>query len=346
MAKKTKVVVVTGASAGVGRATVREFARSGRVALALLARGREGLEEARREVEDAGGKALVIPIDVSDPAQVEQAAETVEREFGPIDVWVNCAMVSVFSPVREMTSEEYRRVTEVTYLGYVNGTLTALKRMEGRGRGVVVQVSSALGFRGIPLQSAYCAAKHAIVGFTESLRAELLHEKSDIRVTMVHLPSVNTPQFDQVRAKVPVRIRPVPPVFEPEVAARAIVWAAHHPRRRAITVGGSSLQVIFGNRVAPGLLDRILSKKGYSGQLEDAPADPNRPDNLWSPVPGDLGAHGRFGEEAKDKSPQTWLTTHRALLGAVCAVGAGSLALLRSGRARRLLPAVGARGAT
>jgi NAD(P)-dependent dehydrogenase (short-subunit alcohol dehydrogenase family) len=333
MAERSQVIVVTGASAGIGRATVRAFARGRKqVAIALLARGREGLEEARREVEDAGGEALVIPTDVADAAQVEAAAERAERELGSIDVWVNCAMVSVFSPVREMAPEEFRRVTEVTYLGYVYGTLAAMRRMGRRNEGVIVQVSSALGYRSIPLQSAYCAAKHAIVGFTESLRSELIHDKSRIRVTMVHLPSHDTPQFDQVKSRLSHRAQPVPPIFAPEVAARAIVWAAAHPRR-SVTVGAPALKAIVGNKLFPGLIDRYLARTAFSGQQTDAPEDPNRPHNLWAPVPGDRGAHGRFGEQAKSRSLYTWLNLHRRILGVVSlgVAAAGALATLPRG---------------
>lgn len=315
-----KVVVVTGASAGLGRATVRAFAERG-ASLGLLARGVDGLEGARREVEQAGGRAIVAPTDVADAEQVEAAAERIERELGPIDVWVNDAMVSVFSPVKEMTAEEFRRVTEVTYLGYVHGTLAALRRMLPRDRGAIVQVGSALGYRAIPLQAAYCAAKHAIVGFTEALRCELLHDESGVKVTMVQMPAFNTPQFDWVKSRLPRKPQPVPPIFQPEVGAKAIVYAAQHPNKREYWVGFPAVKAIVGERVAPGLLDRYLAKKGYDAQQTDGAADPDRPNNVWSPVPGDHGAHGRFDERSKGKSVQLWASLNRGLL-ALAAVGA------------------------
>src|SRR5918992_18680 len=320
---KPEVVVITGASAGVGRAVARAFAREG-AHIGLLARGRDGLEVARREVEELGGRALVVPTDVADADAVERAAEAVEQEFGPIDIWVNNAMVSVFSPVKEMRPEEYRRVTEVTYLGYVYGTLAALRRMLPRDRGTIVQVSSALAYRAIPLQSAYCAAKHAIKGFTESLRSELLHDGSGVRVTMVHMPALNTPQFEWVKSRLPRRAQPVPPIFQPEIGARAVVYAALHPDRRDLTVGWSSMRAIWGNRVAPGLLDRYLARSGYRSQQTDEPEPLTRADNLWEPAPGDHGAHGRFDARARRYSPQLWLTEHRslALLLGAGAVGA------------------------
>lgn len=307
---KDKVVVVTGASAGVGRATVRAFAREG-ASVGLIARGRERLEAARAEVEQCGGRSLVLPVDVADAEAVDAAAERVERELGPIDVWVNNAMTSVFSPALEMTAEEFRRVTEVTYLGYVHGTLSAVRRMRERG-GTVVQVSSALAYRSIPLQSAYCASKHAIVGFTASLRSEILHAGIPVHVTMVHMPALNTPQFDWVKSRLPHKAQPVPPIFQPEVAAKAILWAASH-KRRAISVGLPTLKAIFGNRFIPALLDKYLARKGFSAQQTDEPRDTARPANLWEPVPGDPGAHGRFDEQATSRSQQLWLTEHRAL---------------------------------
>lgn len=328
-----KVVVVTGASAGLGRATVRAFAERG-ASLGLLARGVDGLEGARREVEQAGGRAIVAPTDVADAEQVEAAAERIERELGPIDVWVNDAMVSVFSPVKEMTAEEFRRVTEVTYLGYVHGTLAALRRMLPRDRGAIVQVGSALGYRAIPLQAAYCAAKHAIVGFTEALRCELLHDESGVKVTMVQMPAFNTPQFDWVKSRLPRKPQPVPPIFQPEVGAKAIVYAAQHPNKREYWVGFPAVKAIVGERVAPGLLDRYLAKKGYDAQQTDGAADPDRPNNVWSPVPGDHGAHGRFDERSKGKSVQLWASLNRGLL-ALAAVGAlsGVAAALLAARA-------------
>jgi NAD(P)-dependent dehydrogenase (short-subunit alcohol dehydrogenase family) len=307
-----EVVVVTGASAGVGRATVREFARHG-ARIGLLARGRDGLEAARRDVEQLGGQAIVIQTDVARADQVEAAAAAVEDAFGPIDVWINNAMVSVFSPVSEMTAEEYRRVTEVTYLGTVHGTLAALRRMRARGRGTIVQVGSALAYRSIPLQSAYCAAKHAVAGFTESLRTELLHDDSRIRLNIVQLPAVNTPQFDWVKSRLPNRAQPVPPIYQPEVVARGIYWAAHHDRDE-LRIGFSTWIAIVADKVAPGLADRYLARRGYEAQQTGETADPSRPDNLWNPLAGDFGARGRFGAQARARSLQLWFTTHRRSL--------------------------------
>ncbi len=320
--KKPEVVVVTGASAGVGRATVRKLAERGAY-VGLIARGREGLEEARREVEDLGGRALVLPADVAHAEEIEVAAETVEKELGPIDVWINCAMVTIYSPIAELSAAEVRRVTEVGYLGYVHGTLAALERMRRRDRGKIVQVSSSLAFRGIPLQAPYCAAKAAIRGFTESLIAELMHERSGISVTMVHLPAVNTPQFDWALARTARQPQPVPPYYDPEVAAEAIVWAAHH-HRRELTVGASAKRLVMMSKTAPGLVDRYLAQKGHDMQQSDRPLDAERPTNLWEPVPYDMGAHGSYEEKARHKSRLLWLDEHRRtlLLGAL-AIGAG-----------------------
>jgi NAD(P)-dependent dehydrogenase (short-subunit alcohol dehydrogenase family) len=317
MTDTRRIVVVTGASAGVGRATVRAFARSG-ADIGLLARGVDGLEAARREVEAAGGRALVLPTDVADPDQVEAAAERVERELGPIDVWVNNAMVSVLSPVRYLKNDEIRRVTDVTYLGVVYGTLAALRRMLPRDRGSIVQVGSALAYRGIPLQSAYCGAKHAIQGFTQSLRCELLHDRSGVHVTMVNLPAMNTPQFDWVKSRMPRRPQPVPPIYTPEIAADAIVWAAA-ARRREISVGATTAAVIWTNKVASGLLDRYLARVGYDAQQTSEPADPERPHNLWHPLPGDHGAHGRFEGRSATRSPQTWINERLPAFAVACA---------------------------
>ena len=319
-----KVVVITGASAGVGRAVVRAFAAHG-ADVALIARGRDGLEGARREVERAGGRGLVLPLDVSDAAAVEGAAEEIERTLGPIDVWVNVAMVSVFAPIIDTTAEEFRRVTEVTYLGYVHGTLAALKRMRSRDRGVIVQVGSALSYRSIPLQAAYCAAKHAVTGFTESLRTELIHDRSHVRVTEVMLPAVNTPQFSWVRAKLPNKPQPVPPLFQPELVAAAVVFAASH-RRRQIWLAWPSVEAILAERVAPGIADLYLGKTGYKSQQTAEPIGPNRRDNLYDPLPGDHGAHGTFDERARRFSMQWWLSKHRAPLAGALGVAAALIA--------------------
>jgi len=310
-------VVITGASAGVGRATARKFARSG-ARVALLARGRDGLQAAREEVEEFGGKALVVLVDVANADQVEAAAVQIEAELGKIDIWINNAMVSVFSPIKEMMPEEFRRVTEVTFLGCVYGTLAALKRMLPRDRGTIVQVGSALAHRSIPLQSAYCASKHAMQGFTESLRCELIHDKSEVRVTMVQLPALNTPQFGWVKSQLPRKAQPVPPIFQPEVAAEAIYFAAHHPRRE-FYVGWSSTKAIIANKIAPGLLDHFLARTGYNSQQYDGAEDPNRAHNLWEPMPGDHGAHGDFTARAKKSSAFLWMSEHRGWLVLIAA---------------------------
>lgn len=320
-APRPEVVVITGASAGVGRAVVRRFAATG-AHIALIARGRDGLEAARAEVEAAGGRALVLPADVSNWTQIDDAAARTERELGPIDIWINNAMVSVFSPVIEMQPEEYRRVTEVTYLGVVHGTLAALRRMKPRNAGAIVQVGSALAYRGIPLQSAYCASKHAVQGFMDSLRSELLHDGSAVRVSSVHLPAMNTPQFDWAKSRLANRPQPVPPIYQPEVAADAIYWAAHHERRE-VWVGAPTVMAILGDRVAPAVGDRVLAATGFESQQTLEPDDPDRPNNLWEPVPGDRGAHGRFDDRASAWSAQAWATTHRSLtVGGILAAGA------------------------
>jgi short-subunit dehydrogenase len=310
--QKSEVVVVTGASAGLGRAIVRAFARQG-ARIGLVSRNQERLEEAKKEVESLGGQGLVLPNDVSEDERVEAVAEAVEKHFGPLDVWVNNAMVSVFSPVLKMRPEEYRRVTEVTYLGTVYGTLAALRRMIPRDHGAIVQVGSALAYRAIPLQSAYCGAKHAIQGFTESLRSELYHSGSKVHITMVQMPALNTPQFEWVKSRLRGRPRPVGRIYQPEVGADAVVYAAHH-RRPEIYVGYPAVEAIMANRIAPRLLDRYLGRTGFDSQQDKEPDDPNRPDNLWETVPGDYGAHGRFDGSAHDTSLQVAATEHRRSL--------------------------------
>ena len=318
---RNRVVAITGASAGVGRSVARAAAARGAL-LGLIARGQEGLEGAKRDVEAAGSRAVSISADVADPDALDAAAERIERELGPIDVWVNNAMVSVYSPISEMTPREFERVTQVTYLGAVYGTLAALRRMASRDRGTIVQVGSALAFRGIPLQSAYCAAKHALQGFTESLRTELLHDGSRIHVTLVHLQAINTPQFDWTRNRLPQRPQPVPPIFQPEVAADAILWAANQ-RRREVLVGWPTLKAILGNSIAPGYVDRYLARNGYDDQQSGEPSLPNRPDNLFAPVRGDFGAHGRFDDRSRSSSALLRLSKHRRAIAAAAAIGAG-----------------------
>jgi len=330
---RPEVVVVTGASAGVGRAVVRRFAREG-AHIGLLARGFDGLEGARRDVETLGGKALVCQADVADAAAVEQAAARVEAEFGPIDVWINNATTSVFSPIREMESAEFKRVTEVTYLGVVYGTQAALKRMLPRDRGTILQVGSALAYRAIPLQSAYCAAKHAIQGFSESLRCELINDRSNIHVTMVNLPAVNTPQFGWNKSRLPNHPQPVPPIYQPEVAAEAIYFAAH-ARRREMSVGMPTVVAIYGNKIAPGLGDYYLGSQGYESQQTNEPIDPNRPNNLWEPVAGDHGAHGIFDDRASVSSPQLWANMNRGWLTALAGLGLAGVACAALWRRKR-----------
>lgn len=329
---KRRVVVVTGASAGVGRATVRAFAEAG-ADLGLIARGREGLEAAAKEVEAAGGRACIAPADVADTDQVEAAARRIESELGPIDVWVNNAMTSVFAEFVDVRPDEFRRVTDVTYHGYVNGTRTALDRMIPRDRGVIVQVGSALAYRGIPLQSAYCGAKHAVEGFTESIRCELLHRGSNVEIGVVQLPAVNTPQFDQVLSRLPRRAQPVPPIFQPEPIAESVVAFASKPRRE-MWLGWPTIKAIVGNRVIPALIDRYLALTGYRAQQTDEPEDADRPSNLWTPVAGDLGAHGRFDSCARTDSKAMWLSRHRRELtaGAVAAGVVGLAAMAVRGR--------------
>lgn len=319
---KREVVVVTGASAGVGRATVQAFARRG-ARIGLLARGRAGLEGAKRDVEALGGEAIALPTDVADPDRVERAAAAVEERFGPLDVWVNNAFCSVFSPARDMTPADYKRVTEVTYLGFVHGTLAALKRMLPRDRGVIVQVGSALAYRGIPLQSAYCAAKQAIQGFTESVRCELIHDRSNVKITMVQMPALNTPQFTWSKSRMPRKAQPVPPIYQPEVAADAIVWAAHHYRREWF-VGGSTVVAIQANKVAPGFGDWYLAQQGYGAQQHDGHDDPDRPNNLYHPVDEsrDFGAHGVFDGRSSTYSLEVWADRCRDWIALAAAAGA------------------------
>jgi NAD(P)-dependent dehydrogenase (short-subunit alcohol dehydrogenase family) len=329
-----KVVVITGASSGVGRATARAFGSLG-AGVGLLARGDDALQATAKEVDSAGGRPLAVATDVADAAAVERAASQVERELGPIDAWVNNAMTSVLAPFAEITPEEFRRATEVTYLGAVYGTKAALDRMLPRDRGVVVCVGSALAYRGIPLQSPYCGAKHAIQGFTESVRCELLHDRSRVRITMVQLPALNTPQFEVALSRLPSRAQPVPPIYQPEVAARAVVWAATH-RRRELKVGAATVATLLANAVVPGLLDRYLGRSGYQSQQTGEPAVRDRPDNLWRPLPGDRGAHGGFDHRAHGHSPQLWLSTHRVALAAAGITGAAAAVLGRraAGRVR------------
>jgi len=320
-----QVIVITGASAGIGRATARLFGARG-AQVALLARGRAGLDGAAKDVENAGGTALAIPTDVADCQQVEAAATQVENDLGPIDVWINVGFTSVFAPFHEIKPEEFRRVTEVSYLGYVYGTMAALSRMRTRDRGTIVQVGSALGERSIPLQSAYCGAKHAINGFTESLRTELMHEGSNIHVTVVQMPAVNTPQFSWVLSRLPNHPQPVPPIYQPEVAARGVVFAADHPQRKQYWVGASTVGTLVAQKIAPALLDRYLARTGFQFQQTTDKAVTGRPHNLWEPVDGtdgrDHGAHGEFDGRAHRRAPQLWFSHHAGLLSAAAAVAA------------------------
>ena len=331
---KRETVVVTGGTAGIGRATAREFARHG-CNVAVLARGQDGLDATRREIEDLGRRALAIATDVADWKAVEAAADQVERELGPIDVWVNNAFAGIFSRFMDVTPEEYERVTAVTYLGQVNGTRAALKRMLPRDHGKIVLVGSALAYRGIPLQSAYCGAKHAIQGFIDSVRCELLHDKSNVTITMVQMPGVNTPQFDWIRAKLPGQPRPVGKVYQPEVAGRAI-YAAAHDTRKEMLVGLPTVEAVWGNKVASSLLDDYLAATGFKSQQRPERVQPDRKDNLFDPVAGDHGAHGSFDDEAVDSSAELWTTEHKkqlglAALGVAAVAGAGFMFASRSG---------------
>jgi NAD(P)-dependent dehydrogenase (short-subunit alcohol dehydrogenase family) len=320
----TQTVVVTGASGGVGRATARAFAARGD-RVALLARGEEGLDGAAEDVRRAGGTPLPIPVDVSDADAVAAAAERIEAELGPIDVWVNVAFSSVFAPFEEIEPAEYRRATEVSYLGYVYATRAALRYMKPRDRGAIVQVGSALAYRGIPLQTAYCGAKHAIQGFHEALRCELLHEKSGVKVTMVQLPAVNTPQFSWLLNRLPKHAQPVPPIYQPELIAKAILHAADHPNRREYWVGTSTALTLLGNAVAPGVLDRYLARTGFRSQQTDQPENPDAPTNLWRPADRrggeDFGAHGEFDDQAHSHDPQLWASQHHGAVAGAAAAG-------------------------
>ena len=311
----SEVAVVTGATSGVGRAVARKFGKQG-AKVGLLARGTDGLTAAKRDVEEAGGEALVVETDVSEYDQVERAADRVEAELGPIDVWVNNAMTTVFSEFTDVDPEEFERVTKVTYLGAVYGTQVAVGHMSDRDGGSLVQVGSALSYRGIPLQSAYCGSKFAMRGFTESVRTELLHDDSDIDVTMVQLPAVNTPQFEHARSHMNKHPQPVPPIYQPEVAADAVHWAAHNDRRE-VYVGRSTVTTIWGNKILPWVGDRLLARTGYESQFADVPYDEERPDNLFSSVPGDPGAHGEFDDESLAGSLQLELTKNRPVVGLV-----------------------------
>ena len=318
----SRTIVITGASGGIGRATAEEFGKRGD-SVALLARGSSGLDAAARQVEAAGGRALVIPTDVADPDQVANAADQAESQLGPIDVWVNVAFTSVFSRFTDIEPDEFKRVTDVNYLGFVNGTRSALKRMLPRDRGAIVQVGSTLAYRGIPLQSAYCGSKHAIQGFHESLRCELLHDRSNVHVTMVQMPAVNTPQFSWVLSKLPNQAQPVPPIYQPEVAASAVVYAADHPRRREYWVGGSTMGTLVANAVAPGVLDRYLARTGFKSQQTQDRRSPDQPANLFDPADGpqghDFGAHGIFDDRSTSRSFQLWGSQHHGVLGGAAA---------------------------
>jgi NAD(P)-dependent dehydrogenase (short-subunit alcohol dehydrogenase family) len=325
--ERDRVFAVTGASGGVGRAVARELAKRARF-VALLARGEIGLAAAADEVRAAGAIPMMLPVDVADPSQIEAAVERIENELGPIDIWVNSAFTSIFAPFAEIRPEEFKRVTEVTYLGAVYATMAVLRRMRERDAGTIVQVGSTLAYRGIPLQTAYCGAKHAVQGFHESLRCELLHDHSNVKVTMVQLPAVNTPQFSWVLSRLPQRAQPVPPIYQPEVAARAVAYAAEHPNRREYWVGASTTATLIVNAVAPGLLDRYLARTGFKAQQTGQPKDPDQPANLWEPADGgdghDFGAHGAFDQRAKPRSVQVFASQHhKALLSVSAAAVAG-----------------------
>ncbi|MDD5579991.1 MAG: SDR family oxidoreductase [Methylobacter sp.] len=330
---KAQVIVITGAGAGVGRATAQEFARAG-TRIGLIGRDRARLEQAANEVRNLGGEAVIGTADVADAAQVEAAAALVERTFGRIDIWINNAMATIYSPFEQISADDYKRATEVTYLGAVYGTMAALKRMKPLNRGIIIQVGSALAYRAIPLQSPYCGAKFAIRGFTDALRSELLHDRSKIRLTMVHMPALNTPQFDWGKNNMPKRPQPVPPIFEPEMAAKAIFWAASH-QRREVYVGLPTVKVIWANKFIPGWIDRYLARSGYEGQQSSQPADPSNPNNLWQAVEGDFAAHGRFDKRAKSGELQLWATLYREPI-AIGLLVAGVWACRRLRENRRL----------
>lgn len=315
MRRPHETVVVTGASGGVGRAIAVRFGKAG-AAVALVARDESGLADAANEVQQAGGMAMTVVADVADAVEVDAAAERVEASLGPIDIWINCAMVTVFSPFHEMTADEFRRVTDVTYLGAVNGTRAALRHMRDRNRGSIVQVGSALSYRSIPLQAAYCGAKFAMRGFTDSVRVELMHEKSKVEITMVQLPACNTPQFEWARHRLRFRPQPVPPIYQPEVAAEAVYWAAHH-HRRELWVGFSSVKAIVGTLLMPSFTDWLMARKAAEGQLDRnaPPPEQNRADNLFTPVSGLHATHGRFDDAASDSSRELWMAMHRRSLG-------------------------------
>jgi NAD(P)-dependent dehydrogenase (short-subunit alcohol dehydrogenase family) len=328
--KTPEVVVITGASAGVGRAIARAFARRG-AHIGLLARGEAGLEGARRDVEELGGKALAIPTDVANADDVEAAAQLVEETFGPIDVWVNDAMESIFAPFKEIQPEDFKRVTEVAYLGFVYGTMSALHHMLPRNHGTIIQIGSALAYRSIPLQSAYCGAKHAIMGFTDSIRCELVHDHSDVKITMVQLPAVNTPQFGWVKSLLPHKAQPVPPIYQPEMIADAVTWVTDHYRRE-LFIGLSTVIAIQGNKFFPALGDKYLGKTGYQSQQTDQPRNKQRPDNIWEPVDEtrDYGAHGAFDSRARSYSWQLWADTHPGLVSLIGLTGlTGLISIIR-----------------
>jgi short-subunit dehydrogenase len=330
--RSPEVVVITGAGAGLGRAIVQSFARRG-AHIGLVARGESRLRDAAREVEELGGKALVLPGDVADPWTTENAAASTETAFGPIDIWINDAMTTVFSPFHEMSLDDFKRVTEVTYLGFVYGTMAALRRMRPRNHGTIVQVGSALAYRSIPLQSAYCGAKHAIVGFTDSIRTELIHDGSRVHITVVQMPALNTPQFSWCKSAMPRKAQPVPPIFQPEVGAEAVYWAAHQ-RHREVFVGWPTVRAIWGQRFLPGVLDHLAARMAWNGQMYDGAPEPNRPVDLYAPVPGHQAAHGAFDDRARDASWEMQLTMQASRLSSAVSGAVGGLlrAFDRSGR--------------